>query len=101
MLTRLRLAAALLLSFGTAALAAPKKKPPAAPPSPAAKAPILAPKAVDKAVSELMGHWKWGMTSEEVLGALHQQMAERAAPELAKMTDVYEQTKIRKRLTAD
>ncbi len=100
MVTRCRLILAFLCVASTAG-AAPKKKPPKAPAAAAEKAPIAVPKANEKAVSELMGPWKWGMTTEEVLAALHRQLSERAAPELGKITDVYEQTRIRKKLLAD
>lgn len=60
-----------------------------------------APKADEKAVSELMGAWKWGMTQEEVLGVLGKQLSDRVAPELAKTNDVYEQTQIRKKVKTD
>ena len=88
--------AALSLLLVSSALAAPgaksKKKEPPAKPVPAAN---------EKAVSELLGPWKWGMSVDEVLAALHKQLSDRHAPELAKMTDVYAQTQIRKQVKAD
>src|SRR5215470_5510835 len=88
--------AALSLVFASSALAAPgaksKKKEPPPKPVPAAN---------EKAVSELLGPWKWGMSVDEVLVALHKQLGERHAPELAKMTDVYAQTQVRKQIKDD
>jgi hypothetical protein len=84
---RYTLLAALLLA-STTALAAPKKKPdaPAAP----------TPSANEKAVSELLGPYRWGMSVEDTLAALTKQLSDRIAPDLAKITDVYEQTRRRK-----
>jgi hypothetical protein len=65
-----------------------------------AKAPAV-PTANEKAVSEIQGAWQWGMTVDEVLAILHRQLAEKAAPELAKLSDVYEQTRIRKGIKAE
>jgi hypothetical protein len=70
------------------------------------KAPVAAktaavPTANEKAVSELMGPWKWGMTQDEVLTTLHKQMSDAKAPDLAKLADVYEQTRIRKAIKND
>src|SRR5215470_3301151 len=88
--------AALSLVFASSALAAPgaksKKKEPPPKPVPAAN---------EKAVSELLGPWKWGMSVDEVLAALHKQLSDRHAPELAKMTDVYAQTQVRKQIKDD
>jgi hypothetical protein len=76
--------------------AAPKKKPP-----PAAAKAVEVPRTNEKAVSELLEPWRWGMTTEEVLGALQAQLTERAAPEVARISDVYEQQRIRKRIKAN
>src|SRR5262249_54461820 len=54
------------------------------------------PSANEKAVSELLGPYKWGMSPDDVLAALGKQLGDRIAPELAKITDVYEQTRMRK-----
>jgi hypothetical protein len=99
MLRRVLLAVSLsitALGFLTlpAAAAAPRKKG-------AAAKPAEAPKANEKAVSELMGPWQWGMTVEQTLAALGKQLGERVAPELAKVTDVYEQTRIRKEVKGE
>lgn len=88
------LASVLTVAGLAVADAAPKKKP-----VPAAKA-VEVPRTNEKAVSELLEPWRWGMTTEEVLAALHTQLAERAAPELARISDVYEQQRIRKRIKA-
>jgi hypothetical protein len=84
----LRIGILALLLVPIAASAAPKKKP-ADPP---------APKANEKAVSELLGPYRWGMTSEDVLGAIGKQLNERLAPDLVKITDVYEQTRMRRQV---
>ena len=68
---------------------------------PEATKPAAVPAANEKAVSELLGPWKWGMSTDDVLGALQKQLTERHAPELAKMTDVYAQTQVRKQIKSD
>src|SRR5262249_49433488 len=83
-----------ILTFALALLpaavrAAPKKKP---------AEPVKAPSANEKAVSELLGPYRWGMSPEDVLGALGKYLGDRMAPELAKVTDVYEQTRMRKQV---
>jgi hypothetical protein len=83
---------------GTPALAQKRKKVKAAPA--AAKAPAV-PSANEKAVSELMGAWKWGMTVDEVLAVLQKQRLDAKTPDLAKLADVYEQNRIRKAIKAD
>jgi hypothetical protein len=95
MLQRVLLSLSLTCALALPAAAAPAKK------KAAATAKAEAPKANEKAVSELMGPWRWGMSVDEVLAALHKQLADRAAPELAKINDVYEQTRIRKNLKTD
>jgi hypothetical protein len=84
----------LATSPGEAAAKKPKKV------EAAVKTPAV-PTANEKAVSELMGAWKWGMTIDEVLATLGKQLSEAKAPELAKLTDVYEQTRIRKAIKND
>jgi hypothetical protein len=79
----------------------PKAKPVKAASVEASGGATAAPKADEKAVAELMGPWKWGMTQEEVLGVLGKQLSDRVAPELAKVTDVYEQTQIRKKVKTE
>jgi hypothetical protein len=88
----MRRAALLVLLVPLAAGAAPKKKQ-AEPPKAQA-----APKANEKAVSELMGPYRWGMTQEEVLGAIGKVLNDRLAPELLKISDVYEQTRMRRQV---
>lgn len=95
MLRRVLLSLSLTCTLAVPAVAAPKKKPVA---SARAAAP---PKADEKAVSELMGPWKWGMTIDQVLASLGKQLGDRVAPELAKVTDVYEQTRIRKEVKGE
>jgi hypothetical protein len=90
------LSALLLATMSTAAAAKKPKKP-----ASAAATPAVAPTANEKAVSELMGAWKWGMTIDEVLATLGKQLSEARAAELAKLTDVYEQTRIRKAIKND
>jgi hypothetical protein len=63
--------------------------------------PTPVPAANEKAVSELLGPWKWGMSSDDVLAALQKQLGERRAPEIAKMTDVYAQNQARKQIKSD
>ncbi len=86
-----RIILATLLLLPIVAGAAPKKKP-------ADLAKPVASTANEKAVSELLGPYKWGASSEEVLAALGKQLSDRMAPELAKVTDVYEQTRMRKQV---
>jgi hypothetical protein len=84
------------LALAAPAQAAPKKKKPEA----AAKAPSI-PSANEKAVLELMGPWRWGMSVDETLGVLGKQLSERAASEVAKINDVYERTRIGKQIRAE
>src|SRR5215813_647857 len=87
-----------LLSATASAAAAAGGKPKTKKPE-AKAAPV--PAANEKAVSELLGPWKWGMSSDDVLAALQKQLGERRAPEIAKMTDVYAQNQARKQIKAD
>jgi hypothetical protein len=94
----LSLAALLSAATGVASAEAPaKKKVPAA----AARSAPAVPKANEKAVSEILGPWKWGMTPDEVLAAMQKQLSEVRAPEMAKLTDVYAQQQMRKQIKAD
>src|SRR6266542_777357 len=88
---------ALLILPGIASAEAQAKKKVA---TTARPAPVV-PKANEKAVSEILGPWKWGMSPDEVLAALHRQLSELRAPELAKLTDVYAQNQIRKQVKLD
>ena len=92
------LIAALALLVASPARSAPKKK--KAEVAVAAKPTPSVPTANEKAVLELMAPWKWGMNVDETLGVLAKQLADRKAPELAKITDVYERTKIGKDIRA-
>ena len=92
------LIAALALLVASPARSAPKKK--KAEVAVAAKPTPSVPTANEKAVLELMAPWKWGMSVDETLGVLAKQLADRKAPELAKITDVYERTKIGKDIRA-
>lgn len=97
MLRHVFLALPLTCALALPAVAAPKKKAAVA----SAAKPAEAPKANEKAVSELMGPWKWGMTVDEVLAALSKQQSERVAPEMAKISDVYEQQRLRKQIKTE
>ncbi|MBI4508691.1 MAG: hypothetical protein HY698_03580 [Deltaproteobacteria bacterium] len=56
-----------------------------------------APQADTKAVSELMGPFKWGMTHDEVLVVLGKSIDDKNSELVKATTDVYEQDRIRKR----
>ena len=92
------LAIALALGGGDALAKAAKKKgkKPAA-----AKTVKNAPKADTKAVTELMGNFKWGMTPDEVVGVIGKQIDDRYAEKLKETSDVFEQNKLRKAATAE
>jgi hypothetical protein len=95
MLRRIMLSFLLLSAAASAAGGGkPKTKKPEAKAAPV-------PAANEKAVSELLGPWKWGMSSDDVLAALQKQLGDRRAPEIAKMTDVYAQNQARKQIKAD
>jgi hypothetical protein len=49
-----------------------------------------------KAREELMGPFKWGMTKDEVIGALSKQLDERYAELIKETQDVYKQDQLRK-----
>jgi hypothetical protein len=89
------LALLMLPGIASAEAAAKKKVATTARPAP------VVPKANEKAVSELLGPWKWGMSPDEVLAALQRQLSELRAPDLAKLTDVYAQNQIRKQVKVD
>ena len=91
------LALALALAGGDALAKANKKgKKPAA--AAKAKPKKEAPKADAKAVTELMGQFKWGMTPDEVVGVIGKQIDERYAEKLKTTNDVFEQNKLRKQV---
>jgi hypothetical protein len=93
------LALALALGGGTAYAKAAKKKG-GKKPAAAAKAKD-APKADTKAVTELMGDFKWGMTPDEVVDTIGKQIDARTAEALKGTTDVFEQNKLRKAAVAE
>ena len=94
------LALALALGGGSAYAKAAKKKAGAKKPAAAAKV-KAAPKADTKAVTELMGNFKWGMTPDEVVGVIGKQIDDRYAEKLKETSDVFEQNKLRKAATAE
>lgn len=83
-------AAALLLAPTSADAAKNKKKP-----SAAAKATKLSAEN-KKAMAELMGAFKFGLSKDEVIAALTKQLDERYAEQIAATTDIYTQDKLRK-----
>jgi hypothetical protein len=54
-----------------------------------------------KALGELMGPYKFGMTKKEILGILNKQIGERYKEKIAATTDVYAQDKLRRERTAE
>lgn len=92
---RSRLVAVVVALFALGPVANAKKKP-----APPAKPPT-APSANEKAVSELLGNYRWGMSPDDVLAALTKSLNERHAQELAKTSDIYEQNRLRKKIKAD
>jgi hypothetical protein len=103
-LTSSLLALALALGASHDAYAKGAKKPAAAKKKPAAAAaakPKAAPKADTKAVTELMGAFKWGMTPDEVVDVIGKQIDAKYAEKLKETTDVFEQNKMRKAAAAE
>jgi hypothetical protein len=49
-----------------------------------------------KALAELMGPYKFGMTSKDILGVLSKQIGDRYKEKIAGTTDVYQQDKLRR-----
>jgi hypothetical protein len=96
------LALSLALGAGNAFAKGAKKKPAAAGKKTAAAAKAKpAPKADTKAVTELMGAFKWGMTPDEVVDAIGKQIDAKYADKLKETTDVFEQNKLRKAAAAE
>ena len=85
---------------GGAALAKGKKgkKPPAAAKT---QKPKEAPKADTKAVTELMGPFKWGMTPDQVVEELGKQIDAKYAEKIKATSDIYMQNKLRKEAAAE
>jgi hypothetical protein len=106
-LTRV-LGAALAIALGVAIVAHPddawargKKKPvpakPAKPTKPPAKPAVAAPTPEQKkAMGELMGAYKFGMSKDEIVVQLTKQIDERYAEQIKGTSDVYTQDKLRK-----
>ena len=94
------LALALALGGGTAYAKAAKKKGGKKPAAAAVKK-KEAPKADTKAVTELMGEFKWGMTPDEVVEVIGKQIDARTAEKLKETSDVFEQNKLRKEAVAE
>jgi hypothetical protein len=94
-----------LLAGGGAALAAKAKKAPAKKPATTQKAATKkppakpAPQADKKAVTELMGQFKWGMSKDEVLGVLDKQIDAKYGEKIKATGDIYSQNKLRKDAT--
>ena len=80
---------ATLLSVGDAAAAKKKKKTKAATSTPAAA------KINTKALGDLMGPYKFGMTQKDILGILSKQIADKYKDKIAGTSDVYVQDKMR------
>ena len=92
--TVLALAAGLVLGAGLAAspsadAAKPKKKP-------VATAPMKITAEHKKALTELMGEFKFGMEKDAIVGILTKQLDERYAEQIAGTSDIYTQDKLRK-----
>jgi hypothetical protein len=92
------LAMALVMGHADTASAKGKK---AKKPVAAAKKKKEAPKADTKAVTELMGAFKWGMTPDEVFAVLGKQIDDKYAERIKGTSDVFEQNKLRKGAVAD
>jgi len=90
--TLLLLAAGLAVGVAPASAGKGKKKPAA---TAAAKQGKLTPEH-KKAMAELMGAFKFGMTKDEVIAVLTKQLDERYAEKIAATNDVYTQDKLRK-----
>jgi hypothetical protein len=84
---------AFLVAFALPSLAAaaPAKPQPVAKP----QAPAKAPQADAKAVADLMGPYKWGMTVDEVVGVVQKEVAARVQPQIEKTSDPFQQNKLR------
>jgi hypothetical protein len=82
-----------------------KKEAAAKKPAPAQKAPKKekkpAPAADKKAVTALMGDFKWGMSKDEVLGVLDKQVDARAEEKVKATSDIFTQNKLRKAAAAE
>jgi hypothetical protein len=91
------LSLALALGAGDAIAKGAKKK---AKTAAAAKA-KPAPKADTKAVTELMGPFKWGMTPDQVVDQIGKQIDAKYADKLKETSDVFEQNKLRKAAAAE
>jgi hypothetical protein len=83
------------LALPGVAIAKGKAKPAAAAKKKAGK-PKAPPKANAKAVTDLMGPFKWGMTVDQVVGVLGKQVDERYAEKIKATGDLLEQNKLRK-----
>ena len=94
------LALALGLGAGDAFAKGAKKKAAGKKTAAAAKA-KPAPKADTKAVTELMGQFKWGMTPDEVTDVIGKGIDAKYAEKLKETTDVFEQNKLRKAAVAE
>lgn len=94
--------ALLLAVFAADSEAAKKKKAPRRNPTkPAQQQAQKAPQADKRAVLELMGSFKWGMSTEEVYEVLFKQIDERYAEKIKQTTDIYTQNQLRKKAEAE
>jgi len=95
------LALALAVGIAGPAMAAKKKKggKKATAGKTVKKAP--APQADKKAVTELMGDFKWGMSKDEVLGVIDKGIDARYEEKIKETSDIYTQNKLRKQAAAD
>ncbi|MFO0580279.1 MAG: hypothetical protein U1A78_40420 [Polyangia bacterium] len=83
------LCAALLCAGATSALAAPAKAP--------AK-PTVSAEASSRAISELAGKFKWGMTPQEVMDLIEKDIRTRFEPKIRDQPDPAEQDRVRKEM---
>jgi hypothetical protein len=65
--------------------------------TPPKKVEKAAPKANPEAIKALMGGFKWGMSVDQTLEVLNKQIDDKYEPDIKKLTDVYEQNKLRKK----
>jgi len=65
----------------------------------AAKAPV--PQANNKAISELMGDFKFGMAPKQVMSVLDRRISAKYKDQIAETTDVYQQDQLRRKMSKE
>jgi hypothetical protein len=95
---KISLVLAILALFVSGQAFAQKKGKKADKKAPAEKAP---PKVDAKAVSELMGTFKWGMSKDEVIEAIEKLLTESNAEKIKATSDIYERDRLKKKVKAE